>query len=112
MIEYFLIFSAGVMGSMHCLGMCGGFPIAISSVPKKCRIKTGIAGAAFHNTTNAFASDIRIEFLVRIDAAKDKARRDHAKHVRNGANGTMEGPHRFWSYYTGYEWHHTSYHLS
>ena len=39
MIEYFLIFTAGVFGSMHCLGMCGGFPIAISSVPKKCRIK-------------------------------------------------------------------------
>jgi sulfite exporter TauE/SafE len=37
MIEYLLIFTAGVMGSMHCLGMCGGFPIAISSVPKKCR---------------------------------------------------------------------------
>jgi hypothetical protein len=39
MIEYFLIFTAGVLGSMHCLGMCGGFPIAISSVPKKCRIR-------------------------------------------------------------------------
>lgn len=36
MIEYFLIFTAGVLGSIHCLGMCGGFPIAISSVPKKC----------------------------------------------------------------------------
>jgi uncharacterized protein len=39
MIEYFLIFIAGVLGSMHCLGMCGGFPIALSSVPKKCGIR-------------------------------------------------------------------------
>ncbi|MGB7293018.1 MAG: sulfite exporter TauE/SafE family protein [Thermodesulfobacteriota bacterium] len=39
MIEYFLIFTAGVFGSMHCLGMCGGFPIAISSVPKKCSVR-------------------------------------------------------------------------
>ncbi len=38
MIEYPLIFVAGVLGSMHCLGMCGGFPIAISSVQKKCRV--------------------------------------------------------------------------
>ena len=39
MIEYFLIFTAGVFGSMHCLGMCGGFPIAISSVPRACAIR-------------------------------------------------------------------------
>ena len=38
MIEYLLIFTAGVLGSIHCVGMCGGFPIAVSSVPKKCRI--------------------------------------------------------------------------
>lgn len=39
MIEYPLIFIAGVLGSMHCLGMCGGFPIAVSSVPDTCRLK-------------------------------------------------------------------------
>ncbi|MBI4228356.1 MAG: sulfite exporter TauE/SafE family protein [Deltaproteobacteria bacterium] len=39
MIEYLLIFAAGVLGSIHCMGMCGGFPIAISTVPKKCRIR-------------------------------------------------------------------------
>lgn len=36
MIEYSLIFIAGALGSIHCIGMCGGFPIAISSSPKRC----------------------------------------------------------------------------
>ncbi len=36
MIEYFAIFIAGVFGSVHCVGMCGGFPIALSSLPKRC----------------------------------------------------------------------------
>lgn len=53
MIEYFLIFSAGIMGSMHCLGMCGGFPIAISSVPKKCRIKK-VSNHLLYNTGRVF----------------------------------------------------------
>lgn len=39
MIEYFLIFTAGVLGSFHCVGMCGGFPVAISSMPKKCAVR-------------------------------------------------------------------------
>jgi sulfite exporter TauE/SafE len=39
MIKYLLIFTAGVLGSIHCLGMCGGFPIAISSVSKKCPVR-------------------------------------------------------------------------
>jgi len=39
MIEYLLVFFAGVLGSFHCIGMCGGFPIAISAVPKKCHAR-------------------------------------------------------------------------
>ncbi|MGH7889287.1 MAG: sulfite exporter TauE/SafE family protein [Thermodesulfobacteriota bacterium] len=35
MIEYALIFVAGIMGSFHCIAMCGGFPLAISSVLKR-----------------------------------------------------------------------------
>ncbi|MER3447666.1 MAG: sulfite exporter TauE/SafE family protein [Candidatus Dadabacteria bacterium] len=35
MIGYLIIFIAGAMGSFHCIGMCGGFPIAIASVPRK-----------------------------------------------------------------------------
>ncbi len=35
MIEYFLVFIAGLLGSVHCIGMCCGFPFAISSVPRK-----------------------------------------------------------------------------
>lgn len=35
MIEYALIFIAGIMGSFHCVGMCGGFPLAISSILKR-----------------------------------------------------------------------------
>lgn len=30
-MEYLLIFIAGVMGSFHCIGMCGAFPVALSS---------------------------------------------------------------------------------
>ena len=32
MIEYVLFFIAGIAGSFHCIGMCGGFPIAVGSV--------------------------------------------------------------------------------
>jgi uncharacterized protein len=35
MIEYVLIFIAGISGSFHCIGMCGGFPLAIASVSKR-----------------------------------------------------------------------------
>jgi hypothetical protein len=35
MIEYVLFFIAGIAGSFHCIGMCGGFPIAIGSVPSQ-----------------------------------------------------------------------------
>jgi sulfite exporter TauE/SafE len=35
MIEYALIFIAGITGSFHCIGMCGGFPLAIASIPRK-----------------------------------------------------------------------------
>ncbi len=34
MIEYVLIFIAGIAGSFHCIGMCGGFPLAIASASK------------------------------------------------------------------------------
>ncbi|MBI2487957.1 MAG: sulfite exporter TauE/SafE family protein [Deltaproteobacteria bacterium] len=34
LIEYILVFVAGMVGSFHCIGMCGGFPIAIASVSK------------------------------------------------------------------------------
>lgn len=34
-MEYILIFIAGVMGSFHCVGMCGAFPVALSSVKKR-----------------------------------------------------------------------------
>jgi len=34
MIEYTLIFIAGTMGSFHCIGMCGVFPLAIASVQR------------------------------------------------------------------------------
>lgn len=34
-MEYILIFIAGVMGSFHCIGMCGAFPVALASVKKK-----------------------------------------------------------------------------
>jgi hypothetical protein len=35
MIEYTLIFFAGIMGSFHCIGMCGAFPLAVASVEKR-----------------------------------------------------------------------------
>jgi sulfite exporter TauE/SafE len=40
MIEYPLVFAAGLIGSFHCVGMCGGFPIAVTSfsTTKKTRI--------------------------------------------------------------------------
>ncbi len=34
-MEYLLIFIAGIMGSFHCVGMCGAFPLALSSVRKR-----------------------------------------------------------------------------
>lgn len=34
MIEYSLIFLAGVAGSWHCVGMCGGFACALGSDPR------------------------------------------------------------------------------
>ena len=34
MIEYPLIFLAGVAGSWHCVGMCGGFACALGSDPR------------------------------------------------------------------------------
>lgn len=33
-MEYILIFLAGLMGSFHCIGMCGAFPVSLSSVRK------------------------------------------------------------------------------
>lgn len=36
MIEYFLVFIAGLLGSFHCIGMCGVFPLSIASIPKQC----------------------------------------------------------------------------
>ena len=35
MIEYVLFFIAGIAGSFHCIGMCGGFPIALGSVSNR-----------------------------------------------------------------------------
>ncbi|MGH7800769.1 MAG: sulfite exporter TauE/SafE family protein [Thermodesulfobacteriota bacterium] len=32
MIDYVFFFIAGIAGSFHCIGMCGGFPIALASV--------------------------------------------------------------------------------
>jgi len=32
--RYFLIFLAGLAGSAHCLGMCGGFACALGSDPR------------------------------------------------------------------------------
>ena len=36
MIEYPLIFLAGLAGSWHCVGMCGGFACALGSDPRGC----------------------------------------------------------------------------
>ncbi|HZR82723.1 MAG TPA: sulfite exporter TauE/SafE family protein [Candidatus Binatia bacterium] len=38
-MEYLLCFAGGVAGSLHCLGMCGGFPLALA--------QRGAAGAGF-----------------------------------------------------------------
>jgi len=34
MLQYFLIFLAGLAGSVHCIGMCGGFACAIGRDPR------------------------------------------------------------------------------
>lgn len=34
-MEYFFIFIAGIAGSFHCIGMCGGFACALSPDPHK-----------------------------------------------------------------------------
>jgi sulfite exporter TauE/SafE len=35
MAEYWLVFVAGVLGSFHCIGMCGGFPVIVSGAGKQ-----------------------------------------------------------------------------
>jgi hypothetical protein len=30
-VAYVLIFAAGLMGSLHCVAMCGGFPLALAA---------------------------------------------------------------------------------
>ncbi|MEQ9618393.1 MAG: sulfite exporter TauE/SafE family protein [Deltaproteobacteria bacterium] len=32
MIEYGLAFISGILGSFHCIGMCGGFPVLVSNI--------------------------------------------------------------------------------
>jgi sulfite exporter TauE/SafE len=29
-LGYVLVFAGGVAGSLHCIGMCGGFPLALA----------------------------------------------------------------------------------
>lgn len=35
MIDFTLVFAAGFLGSAHCVGMCGGFVLAISTAPDR-----------------------------------------------------------------------------
>jgi sulfite exporter TauE/SafE len=35
MSAYLLVFLGGVAGSLHCVGMCGGFPLALSGVAQR-----------------------------------------------------------------------------
>lgn len=37
MAEYALVFTIGLLGSVHCLGMCGGFVLAISGTARNAR---------------------------------------------------------------------------
>src|SRR3546814_15386824 len=34
MAQYLLVFLAGLAGSLHCVGLCGGFPCALGSDPR------------------------------------------------------------------------------
>lgn len=35
MIDFSLVFAAGFLGSAHCVGMCGGFVLAVSATPDR-----------------------------------------------------------------------------
>jgi sulfite exporter TauE/SafE len=38
MSPYFLVFLGGVAGSLHCVGMCGGFPLALSGGARRANL--------------------------------------------------------------------------
>lgn len=35
MIDFSLVFAAGFLGSVHCVGMCGGFVLSVSAAPSR-----------------------------------------------------------------------------
>lgn len=35
MIDFSLVFAAGFLGSVHCVGMCGGFVLSVSAAPNR-----------------------------------------------------------------------------
>ncbi len=53
MIEYTLLFIAGVTGSFHCIGMCGGFPIALGSVSNQ-RTSRKVLNQLLYNSGRIF----------------------------------------------------------
>ncbi|MGE0369705.1 MAG: sulfite exporter TauE/SafE family protein, partial [Candidatus Dadabacteria bacterium] len=51
MTAYGLAFITGVLGSFHCIGMCGGFPILISGASGH---KRNISGQLLYNFGRVF----------------------------------------------------------
>lgn len=48
-MEYLLIFIAGVMGSFHCIGMCGAFPLALSAAKKSTTLSVYISHMLYNS---------------------------------------------------------------